>query len=117
MKTTDTPPSGPSGPPSDAEAAKVPAQRAGTVSKGSSAPVKSSEGQVLNVFSHGMLILWAIMVVLPLFWAVMSSFKTDSDIFNTPWSLPSSLNFDSWGRAWSQAHMSEYFLNTILVVG
>ncbi|CAM5228551.1 hypothetical protein [Streptomyces griseus] len=38
MKTTDTPTSGPSGPPSDAEAAKVPAQRAGTVSKGSSGP-------------------------------------------------------------------------------
>ncbi|MEU5032793.1 MULTISPECIES: carbohydrate ABC transporter permease [Streptomyces] len=117
MKTTDTPPSGPSGTPSDAEAAKVPAQRAGTVSKGAYAPAKSSEGTVLNVFSHGVLILWAIMVVLPLFWAVMSSFKTDSDIFNTPWSLPSSLSFDAWGRAWSQAHMSEYFLNTILVVG
>lgn len=42
-----------------------------------------------------MLILWAIMVVLPLFWAVMSSFKSDADIFNTPWSLPSSLNFDN----------------------
>ncbi len=78
MKTTDTPESGPSGTPSDADAAKVPAQRTGTVSKGASAPAKSSEGHVLNVFSHGMLILWAIMVVLPLFWAVMSSFKTDS---------------------------------------
>lgn len=77
MKTTDTPASG-------AGVSKVPGQRTGTAPTGSSAPAKKSEGQVLNVFSHGMLILWAIMVVLPLFWAVMSSFKTDADIFNTP---------------------------------
>ncbi|MFF7253432.1 carbohydrate ABC transporter permease [Streptomyces microflavus] len=115
MKTTDTPPSGSSSGTDDT--AKVPAQRTGTGSKAPSAPAKRGEGQVLNVFSHGMLVVWAIMVVLPLFWAVMSSFKTDTDIFNTPWSLPSSLSFDAWGRAWSQAHMSEYFLNTILVVG
>ncbi|NEE57295.1 carbohydrate ABC transporter permease, partial [Streptomyces sp. SID8455] len=100
MKTTDTPPSGSSSGTDDTS--KVPAQRTGTGPKAPSAPAKRGEGQVLNVFSHGMLVVWAIMVVLPLFWAVMSSFKTDTDIFNTPWSLPSSLSFDAWGRAWSQ---------------
>ncbi|MFJ9175628.1 carbohydrate ABC transporter permease [Streptomyces sp. NPDC102360] len=109
MKTTDTPPS------------EVPAQR------GSGDPVtktkspedkklKSSEGGVLNVFSHGMLILWAILVVMPLLWAVMTSFKTDGDIFGSPWSLPDKLHFENWSRAWSDAHMSDYFLNTIVVV-
>ena len=64
-----------------------------------------------------MLILWAIMVVMPLLWAVMTSFKDDSAIFSTPWALPDKLHFDNWSRAWTQAHMSDYFLNTILVVG
>ncbi|MGJ5891933.1 carbohydrate ABC transporter permease [Streptomyces niveiscabiei] len=72
---------------------------------------------VLNVFSHGVLVIWAIMVVLPLVWAVMTSFKTDSAIFNSPWALPDGLHLDNWGRAWTSAHMSEYFLNTVLVVG
>ncbi|MFD3438569.1 carbohydrate ABC transporter permease [Streptomyces sp. NPDC058685] len=81
------------------------------------APAKSSSGGVLNVFSHGVLVIWAIMVVLPLLWAVMTSFKTDRAIFTSPWSLPDSLHFENWSRAWSQAHMSDYFLNTILVVG
>ncbi|MEV6315646.1 carbohydrate ABC transporter permease [Streptomyces sp. NPDC051776] len=75
------------------------------------------EGKVLNVFSHGMLILWAFMVVMPLLWAVMTSFKTDREIFTSPWSLPTSLEFGNWSRAWTQAHMSDYFLNTVLVVG
>ncbi|MEU1078555.1 MULTISPECIES: carbohydrate ABC transporter permease [unclassified Streptomyces] len=84
------------------------------------APVKKekkSEGAVLNVFSHGVLVLWAFMVVIPLLWAVMASFKDDNSILSTPWALPDKLHFDNWSRAWTQAHMSDYFLNTILVVG
>ena len=57
------------------------------------------------------------MVVLPLLWAVMTSFKDDSSIFGSPWSLPDKLHFDNWSRAWTQANMSDYFLNTVLVVG
>ncbi|WP_406341959.1 carbohydrate ABC transporter permease [Streptomyces sp. NBC_00648] len=78
---------------------------------------KKSEGMVLNVFSHGVLILWAFMVVIPLLWAVMASFKDDNSILSTPWALPDKLHFDNWSRAWTQAHMSDYFVNTILVVG
>ncbi|NEB91080.1 carbohydrate ABC transporter permease [Streptomyces bauhiniae] len=81
------------------------------------APRRRSEGSVLNVFSHGVLVIWAVMVVLPLVWAVMTSFKDDSSIFGSPWALPDKLHFDNWSRAWSQAHMSDYFLNTVLVVG
>ncbi|MET7612765.1 carbohydrate ABC transporter permease [Streptomyces seoulensis] len=78
---------------------------------------RRSDGSVLNVFSHGVLVVWAVMVVLPLVWAVMTSFKDDSSIFGSPWALPDKLHFDNWSRAWSQAHMSDYFLNTVLVVG
>ncbi|WP_455358750.1 carbohydrate ABC transporter permease [Streptomyces sp. SYSU K21746] len=113
MKTTDTPPAGPAGPAGVAEdrppVRKTPAAPAGKA--------KSSEGTVLNVFSHGVLVIWAIMVVLPLLWAVMTSFKTDVDIFTSPWSLPDTLHFENWSRAWTQAHMSDYFLNTVIVVG
>ncbi|GAA3040313.1 sugar ABC transporter permease [Streptomyces sp. NRRL B-1568] len=75
-----------------------------------------SEGRVLNVFSHGVLALWGLMVTLPLLWAVLSAFKSDREIFTSPWALPSALHFDAWGRAWSQAHMSRYFLNSVVVV-
>ncbi|WP_435864582.1 carbohydrate ABC transporter permease [Streptomyces phaeochromogenes] len=90
------------------------------VMKTTSAPgprEKATEGRTLNIFSHGMLILWAFMVVLPLLWAVMTSFKTDKEIFSSPWALPDSLHFDNWSRAWTEANMSDYFLNTIIVVG
>ncbi|MEU3398122.1 carbohydrate ABC transporter permease [Streptomyces filamentosus] len=113
MKTTDTPPTG---------GATIPAPRDGAgpaVRKTAGAPGKEkrSEGAVLNVFSHGVLIIWAVMVVMPLLWAVMTSFKTDKAIFTSPWALPDALHFENWARAWTEAHMSEYFLNTLIVVG
>jgi N-acetylglucosamine transport system permease protein len=108
MKTTETP-------------APVPAEPGVTVSKDDRPPAKPpkehKEGGVLNAFSHGMLVLWAVMVVMPLLWAVMTSFKDDKSIFSSPWSLPDTLHFDNWSRAWTDAHMGDYFLNTILVVG
>ncbi|MFF9588513.1 carbohydrate ABC transporter permease [Streptomyces sp. NPDC014646] len=106
MKTTDTPPAAPARRPAPVTRATAPAVKE-----------KSSEGQVLNVFSHGVLIIWAILVVMPLLWAVMASFKTDDSILSTPWELPDKLHFENWSRAWSQAHMSDYFFNTVVVVG
>ncbi|ATL86107.1 carbohydrate ABC transporter permease [Streptomyces samsunensis] len=76
-----------------------------------------SEGKVLNVFSHGILVVWGLLVTLPLLWAVMSSLKTDKQIFTSPWGLPSALHFDNWTRAWSKSNIGDFFLNTILVVG
>lgn len=107
MKSTDAPPAGVS-------EVRQPVMK---TKAEPAAPAKKTSGSVLNVFSHGVLVIWAIMVVLPLLWAVMTSFKTDRAIFTSPWSLPDSLHFENWSRAWSQAHMSDYFLNTILVVG
>ncbi|WP_018564438.1 carbohydrate ABC transporter permease [Streptomyces sp. PsTaAH-124] len=109
METTETP-------------APVPAEPGVAVTKtgtpgAKKEPRQKKEGGVLNVFSHGVLIIWAIMVVLPLVWAVMTSFKSDGAIFSSPWALPDKLHFDNWSRAWNDAHMSDYFLNTVLVVG
>ncbi|MFJ2210891.1 carbohydrate ABC transporter permease [Streptomyces sp. NPDC101062] len=110
MKTTDTPP------PADLPPAADPAARP-AVTKTDAPPAKeSATGGVLNVFSHGVLVIWAFLVVMPLLWAVMTSFKDDRSIFTSPWALPDRLHFENWSRAWTQAHMSDYFLNTILVV-
>ncbi len=76
-----------------------------------------SEGKVLNVFSHGMLVLWALLVTMPLLWAVMSSLKTDKEIFTSPWGLPGTLHFDNWSRAWSKSNIGDFFVNTVVVVG
>ncbi|MFC0530752.1 carbohydrate ABC transporter permease [Phytohabitans kaempferiae] len=74
------------------------------------------EWGVANVFSHGFLVLWALMTALPLLWVVVSSFKDDNEILTDPWGLPGALRFENWQRAWTEAHIGRYFLNSFVVV-
>src|SRR5918992_1376158 len=71
---------------------------------------------VLSVFSHGFLLLWGAMVVLPLLWAVASSFKTDAEISRDPMALPTGLHWENFSNAWTTGRIGDLFLNTVLVV-
>lgn len=71
---------------------------------------------VANLFSHGFLLLWAALTALPLLWMFLSSFKSDGEILSDPWGLPGALRFENWSRAWTDAHIGRYFLNSGIVV-
>lgn len=62
------------------------------------------------------LALWAVIVIFPMLWLLYTSFKTDQEIFFSPWSLPATLAWDNFSRAWVSAHIGDYFLNSLLVV-
>lgn len=74
------------------------------------------EGGVLNVFSHGFLVLWAAMVVLPVAWIMINSFRDSADIRSHPFGIPTDLKWSNFTEAWSQAHIGQYFVNTIIVL-
>ncbi|HEU4998883.1 MAG TPA: carbohydrate ABC transporter permease [Lapillicoccus sp.] len=69
------------------------------------------------VISHIVLVLWSIVVLLPLLWAFVSSFKTTNEILGSPFTLPSSLNFANYSSAWDTAGIGTSFFNTVVVVG
>jgi len=46
-----------------------------------------------------------------------SSFKTNNEILTDPWSLPSKLRWENWARAWNNASIGRYLLNSVIVVG
>ncbi|MGW9195170.1 carbohydrate ABC transporter permease [Micromonospora chersina] len=71
---------------------------------------------VANLFSHGFLLLWGALTALPLLWMFISSFKSDAEILSDPWGLPGALRFENWSRAWTEAHIGRYFLNSGIVV-
>ncbi|MGS2615405.1 carbohydrate ABC transporter permease [Micromonospora sp. LZ34] len=71
---------------------------------------------VANVFSHWFLLLWGALTALPLLWMFLSSFKSDGEILSDPWGLPGALRFENWARAWTEAHIGQYFLNSAIVV-
>lgn len=71
---------------------------------------------VLNGLSHVALAVWALLIILPLLWTFLASFKNNTEIFGDPLQLPGELRLDAWGRAWDKAHIGRYMLNTVIVV-
>jgi len=67
--------------------------------------------------SHVVLSIWALIVILPLLWTLMTSFKTTSEIFASPFTLPAKPAFENYSSAWTTAGIGSFFLNTVFVVG
>jgi N-acetylglucosamine transport system permease protein len=69
-----------------------------------------------RIMVNSSLVLWAIVVIFPMVWLVYSSFKTDQEIFFSPWSLPEALQWNNFERAWIEVHIGQYFVNSMKVV-
>lgn len=80
-------------------------------------PKTTTGDKVVSGVSHTVLVIWSIVVILPLLWTVMSSFKTSSEIFGSPFALPKEWRFDNYARAWTDSGIGASFFNTVIVVG
>ncbi|WP_373294793.1 carbohydrate ABC transporter permease [Mycetocola manganoxydans] len=80
-------------------------------------PKNTPGDKAVGAFSHTVLVIWSLIVILPLVWTLMTSFKTTKEIFASPFSLPANWNFDNYVSAWTQEGIGNYFLNTVIVVG
>ncbi|MFK0048542.1 carbohydrate ABC transporter permease [Streptomyces sp. NPDC090741] len=91
------------------------AERSGGSGRSKEGAKSGSDGTVLNVFSHGFLAVWAILIVLPLIWLALGSFKTDAQIGGSALSWPSNWHFDAFSRAWDKG-IGDYFAHTLIVM-
>lgn len=73
--------------------------------------------KVVATISHIVLAIWSIIVILPLLWTLFSSFKSTSEIFASPFTLPSSWDLTNYINAWTKYNFGQMFLNTVIVVG
>ncbi|MER6826822.1 carbohydrate ABC transporter permease [Streptosporangium sp. NPDC000563] len=70
----------------------------------------------LSALTHVALLVWTVLVVVPIVWTFLASVKSEDEIFGDAWSLPAHLRLDNWARAWEQAHIGQYMINSIVVV-
>lgn len=61
------------------------------------------------------LILFTLVVLLPILWTIMTSFKTSSEFLQNPWALPSSFYIQNYFNAFEDANIASYFLNSFYV--
>ncbi|MFI6909481.1 carbohydrate ABC transporter permease [Nonomuraea sp. NPDC050394] len=66
--------------------------------------------------SQAVLAVWALLIIGPLIWTLLASFKSNAEIFGDALQLPGELRWDNWLRAWEKANVGTYLLNTVIVV-
>ncbi|MFG1912255.1 carbohydrate ABC transporter permease [Kribbella sp. NPDC048928] len=78
---------------------------------------RAREGKGVATTAHIALILWSLLVILPLLWTLVSSFKSTQEVLGNPLTLPHKLRFENYSNAWTTAGIGRYFANTVIVVG
>lgn len=61
-----------------------------------------------------MLFIGVILILYPLFWMLISSFKSYKEIYNNVWGLPGRWLFSNYVTAWNKG-ISKYFMNSVIV--
>ncbi|WP_413374990.1 carbohydrate ABC transporter permease [Alkalihalobacillus sp. 1P02AB] len=73
---------------------------------------KRVSGQKAIVISLSVLLLF---MITPIIYAVLASFKTNMEIFSSPFALPKTWSFDNIISAWNVGNFQQYFLNSAFV--
>ena len=61
------------------------------------------------------LIIWSLLIIFPILWAVLSSLKTNLEFGTNAWKLPEKLQWVNYKEAWEGANFSKYFLNSLIL--
>lgn len=73
-------------------------------------------GIVSLVSSHALLVLVSSAALLPLFWALKSSFTPTGEVLSTPiFSAPSQWTMANYSEGWHSAPFTRYFFNSLLI--
>lgn len=71
---------------------------------------------VWSVLGKTFIYVWTLFILFILGWIVLSSLKSNRDLFEGFWSLPESLQWGNYYTAWVQSDLAAYFFNSLLVV-
>lgn len=72
---------------------------------------------IWTILKYAVLLLFAAVMIYPLIFAVLSSFKNNVQIFERPFGLPASWDPGNYAMAWGQSNFAVYFRNSLLLTG
>jgi raffinose/stachyose/melibiose transport system permease protein len=64
---------------------------------------------------YTVLLLFALFSLLPLVWMWIAALRDSSEVFQSPFALPESLNFNNFAEAWVVGRFGDYFLNSVII--
>jgi raffinose/stachyose/melibiose transport system permease protein len=69
---------------------------------------------VASLVAWGFVVMLALLVLYPLVWMVVSGFKSNQEIFASPWGLPSEWRWTNYQEAWNLG-IVRYLTNSLIV--
>jgi len=83
------------------------------------AVVRKSWGEFATQMGWGLtyfvMILWSLVSILSVAWVLMSSFKSNQELFASVWGLPTNIRWTNYAKAWTRSRMSRYMWNSVFV--
>lgn len=67
------------------------------------------------ILAYSFLGLFAIFNIIPIFYMIVGSFKTEQEYAASPFAMPKVFEFSNYSKAWEIAKMDVYFLNSLIV--
>lgn len=68
-----------------------------------------------RLISGGLVWLYALLLLVPLYFLLISSFKGNTAIFNDPFRLPTAWSFDNYVEAWNRAKLGQALKISVIV--
>mgnify|MGYP001495081847 CR=1 FL=1 len=78
-------------------------------------PTRGLPSGLGNKIIFVILAAWGAFSVMSLLWIVVTSLRTDQDLFSSPWGLPSAPQWVNYKIAWTIAKMGQYTANSVIV--
>ncbi|HUX20828.1 MAG TPA: carbohydrate ABC transporter permease, partial [Spirochaetia bacterium] len=72
-------------------------------------------GTILWSLGLLVLIVWSVVMLYPLFWTLFGSLKDNRALYDNPLGFPRIMHFTNYVRAWTEASIGTYYLNSIIV--
>lgn len=73
--------------------------------------------KVIDVILFAIIVLWSLTILLPLFWIIYESLKTNREFYADIWALPEALQWSNYVDAWNEYGIGSSMLNTLYYVG
>lgn len=68
-----------------------------------------------RLLSHVVLIFFSLLIIYPIVWMVISSFKRRDDLFANLWGLPTILAWENYVNAWNTANLGYALMNSFII--
>ena len=77
--------------------------------------MKKGMDTLLRVVKYVVLIAYAVTCIYPMVWLLLSSLKTNEELFSNTWGLPESFRIGNYVSAIIQGHIGRFFFFSVII--